>query len=154
MQSQFDFVVGGDEGQRSRDDDLSFTLTFLWMALWKWMDERIYGRFWQWQFWQFCMFVWCVFVVWVNTYKLTLGEALSEEDTCRPHYVMQHVAVLNQSAQGFIKLTLVPSFLLILCVHLPCITQSPQHGSSQRGTTLFYGWHYLTGEEPIGLWNT
>lgn len=42
-----DFVIGRDEGQRSRDDDLSFTLTFLWMALWKWMDERIYGRLWQ-----------------------------------------------------------------------------------------------------------
>lgn len=59
-----------------------------------------------------------------NTYKLALCEALSEEDTCRPHQVVQHVAVLNQSAQGLIELSL----LLVISVHLTCTTQAPQHG--------------------------
>lgn len=63
-----------------------------------------------------------------HTYKLALCEALSEEDTSRPHYVVQHVAVLNQSTQGLIKVPIAPCFVLVVRVHLTCTTQLPQHG--------------------------
>lgn len=59
-----------------------------------------------------------------DTYNLALCEALSEEDTGRPHYVVQHIAVLNQCAQRVVKVPL----LLIVLVRLTCTTQAPQHG--------------------------
>lgn len=85
----------------------------------------------------------CVRVcVCAHTYKLALSEALFEEDARRPDYVVQHVAVLNQSAQWLIELRLARCVLLLLvCVALTCTTRTPQlRGLSRRGPASFYRW--------------
>ena len=141
-----DVIDGDGRGWTDSVHDLDPTWLRRDGSLWKWRD---FSRTRAMNFRLYCV-ICVVRELKYHTYKLALCKPLSEEDTSRPHYVVQHVAVLNQSAQRLLEHTLAPSFLLLFCVHLPSTTQ---HCSSQLGAASFYRWCPLTGEGPIGLQN-